>query len=102
MVHRARIRLISSDYKVLEEICNKIKEIAKRTGAHMSGPIPLPSKKLKITVRKSPCGQGRNTWDKWELRLHKRIIDIDAEQRTMRQIMRVQIPRDVKVEIELY
>ncbi len=101
MVNKARIKLASIDHRKLDEVCRKIKEIAKKTGAHIRGPIPLPTKKMKIVTRKTPCGEGTDTWDKWELRIHKRIIDIDAEQRTLRQIIRIQIPAEVKVEIEL-
>jgi small subunit ribosomal protein S10 len=50
---------------------------------------------------KSPAGEGTKTWDKWELRIHKRLIDVDADDRTMRQMMRIQVPDDVFIEIEL-
>ncbi len=101
MVSKARIKLSSTSHKLLDDVCRKIKEIAERTGAHMKGPIPLPTKHMKLVTRRSPCGEGRDTWEKWELRVHKRVIDIDAEQRTLRQIIRIQIPSEVKVEIEL-
>lgn len=67
----------------------------------MAGPIPLPTRKLVVPVRKTPCGEGTPTWEKWSMRIHKRLIDIDADERTMRQIMRIRIPEEVFIEIEL-
>jgi len=101
MVRKARIRLTSTDYKKLEEVCAQLKAIAEKTGVKMVGPIPLPTKRLVVPVMRSPCGEGTKTWDKWELRIHKRLIDIDAEERVMRRIMRIRIPDDVYISIEL-
>jgi small subunit ribosomal protein S10 len=56
---------------------------------------------MVIPTRKTPCGQGSASWDKWEMRVHKRLIDIDADERAIRQIMRVRIPDSVYIEIEL-
>lgn len=97
----ARIRLASTNPKKLEEVCNEIREIAEKTGVKMSGPIPLPTRKLKVTVRKSPCGQGTNTWDKWEMRIHKRLIDLEADDRAMRRIIRMRIPDEVYIDVKL-
>jgi len=101
MARMARIKLTSTDYKKLEEVCEQLKAIAERTGVKMVGPIPLPTKRLVVPVRKSPCGEGTQTWDKWELRIHKRLIDIDAEERVMRRIMRIRVPEEVHISIEL-
>ena len=101
MVRKARIRLTSTDVYKLNEVCEQIKRIAQKTGVKISGPIPLPTKRLVVTTMKSPCGEGTKTWDKFELRIHKRLIDIDADERVMRQIMRIRVPDDVKIEIEL-
>ena len=101
MVQKARIRLSSTNQNKLLDICNQVKRIVRRTGVKMAGPIPLPTKRLIVPVRKSPCGEGTNTWEKWQLRIYKRIMDIDADERTMRQIMRIRVPEDVFIEIEL-
>ncbi|MFX1297726.1 MAG: 30S ribosomal protein S10 [Promethearchaeota archaeon] len=101
MVQKARIRLASTNPKKLQEICDQVKRIVERTGVHISGPVPLPTKRLRVPVRKSPCGEGTATWDRWEMRIHKRLIDIDADERTMRQVMRIRVPDDVYIEIEL-
>jgi len=101
MVRQARIRLSSTDYKKLEEVCGELKAISERTGVKIKGPVPLPTKRLRVPVRKTPCGEGTITWDKWELRIHKRLIDIAAEERVMRRIMRVRVPEEVFISIEL-
>lgn len=97
----ARIKLTSPDCTQLNEISGKIMEVAERTGVKHSGIIPLPTKKLVIPTRKSPCGGGTETYEKWQLRIHKRLIDIKSDERTLRRIMRVEIPENVHVEIEL-
>jgi small subunit ribosomal protein S10 len=101
MVRKARIRLTSTDYKKLEEVCEELRAIADKTGIKIAGPIPLPTKRLRVPVRKTPCGEGTATWDKWEMRIHKRLIDVDAEERVMRRIMRIRVPEEVYVSIEL-
>jgi small subunit ribosomal protein S10 len=101
MVRKARIKLTSTDYKKLDEVCGELKTIAERTGVKVMGPQPLPTKKLRVSVMKSPCGEGTKTWDKWELRIHKRLVDIDAEERVMRRIMRMRVPEEVFISIEM-
>lgn len=101
MVRKARIKLTSTDYRKLEEICRELKTIAEKTGVRFSGPVPLPTKKLKVPVLRTPCGEGTKTWDKWEMRIHRRLIDIDADDRVMRRIMRIKVPDDVYITIQL-
>ncbi|AAL81500.1 30S ribosomal protein S10 [Pyrococcus furiosus DSM 3638] len=100
-MQKARIKIASTNVRSLDEVANQIKQIAERTGVRMSGPIPLPTKRIRITTRKSPDGEGSATFDRWELRVHKRLIDIEADERAMRQIMRIRVPEDVTIEIEL-
>lgn len=101
MVQRAKIKLSSISSNMLDDVCKQVKSIAMKTGTRIAGPIPLPTKHLLVPTRKSPCGEGTHTWDKWEMRVHKRLIDLDADERTMRQIMRIRIPEDVYIEIEI-
>src|SRR3989337_2175725 len=101
----ARIKLAGRSIEEIQGICNEIMEIAKKAGVSFRGPIPLPTKKLKVVTLKTPCGDGTGhgnaTWDRWEMRIHKRIIDIGANDRALRQIVRIQIPEGVKIDIEL-
>ena len=101
MVSKARIRLWSVNVENLNYVVNQIKAIAEKTGVRVWGPIPLPTKRLVVPVLKLPHGEGSKKWEKWEMRIHKRLIDIALDERAMRQIMRIKVPDDVYVEIEL-
>ncbi|MBI4983413.1 30S ribosomal protein S10 [Candidatus Woesearchaeota archaeon] len=101
MAQRARIKLASTDIDKVNQICSDIKDIAQKTGVELHGPIPLPTKKLKVTTRKSPCGNGKATWERYEMRIHKRLIDMSADERTLRMVMRVPIPEGLSIEIEM-
>lgn len=101
MPQRARIRLAGTSPVELDTLCDQVKKIAERTGVSISGPIPLPTKKIVVPCRKSPDGEGTATWDHWEMRVHKRLIDIDADERALRQLMRIQVPKNVNIEIVL-
>lgn len=98
---RARIKLTSTNLPKLEEVCTEIKGIGDKAGIKVKGPLPLPTKKLKVVTRKAPAGQGTNTYDKWEMRVHRRVIDLGADDRAMRQLMRLKIPDDVYIEVSL-
>lgn len=101
----ARIKLAGKDPKELDSICSEIKDIAKKFGIATRGPIPLPTKIMRVVTLKTPCGDGcghgNATYDKWELRIHKRVIDVQADERALRQIMRINIPQGVHIEIKL-
>jgi small subunit ribosomal protein S10 len=98
---KARISLTSTKSQKLDEVCSQIKMISERTGVAIHGPVPLPTKHLKVPCRKSPDGEGTETWDHWEMRIHKRLIDLDASDRVLRQLMRIQVPDGVHIEIVL-
>ena len=98
---KVRIKLKSMDIEQLNKICSEIKEIASKAGIPISGPIPLPTKKMKITTRKSPCGEGKASWERYEMRIHKRLIDLGIDERALRLVMRVPIPEGLNIEIEM-
>ena len=100
-MQKARIKLASNNIGQLNEIIESINEIAKKTKVKLQGPIPLPCKKLKLTTRKTPCGRGKATWDRFEMRIHKRLIDLKVDERTLRLIMKVPIPESINISIEL-
>ncbi len=101
MPQLARIKLTSTNLNNLEQVCKEIKEITEKTGIKVRGPLPLPTKRLRVVTRKAPSGQGTHTFDKWEMRIHRRLIDLDADDRTMRQLMRLRVPDDVFIEVNL-
>ena len=100
-MQKARINLASADIDKMNQICTSIKDISDKTGVQMRGPIPLPTKKLKLTTRKSPDGEGKASWERYEMRIHKRLIDLGVDERALRLIMRVPIPEGVDIQIEL-
>jgi len=100
-MQRARIKLASIDITKINQTCEYIKDIATKTGVDMRGPIPLPTKKIKITTRRCPCGDGTSTWERYEMRVHKRLIDLGLDERALRLVMRVPIPEGLNIEIEM-
>lgn len=101
MAQKARIKIASSDINKVNEVCNYISDIADKTGVAIRGPIPLPTKKLRLTTRKSPCGDGKASWERYEMRIHKRLIDLGIDERALRLVMRLPIPENLNVEIEM-
>ena len=98
---KVRIKFNSTDIVMLNNICESIQNIAKKSGITIRGPVPLPTKKLKITTRKSPCGDGTATFDRYEMRIHKRLIDLPANEKVLHHIMKMQIPQNVNIKIEM-
>jgi len=101
MPAKVRIKLSSIDVNALNPVIQSIKDIVDKTGVVMRGPIPLPTRHLKVTTRKSPCGNGTATFDRFEMRVHRRIIDLPAEDRILHPIMKLAIPRSVQIKIEM-
>ncbi|MBT5272277.1 30S ribosomal protein S10 [Candidatus Woesearchaeota archaeon] len=100
-MQKARIKLASTEIDKINEVCQRVGEIAEKTGVEIRGPIPLPTKKLKLTTRKCPCGDGAATWERYEMRIHKRLIDLGIDERALRLVMRVPIPEGLHIEIEM-
>ena len=96
-----RIKLESIDIDALNSICDSIRGIAKTSGIVPRGPVPLPTKRLRVTTRKSPCGDGTATFDRFEMRIHKRLIDLPSNDKVLHSIMRLQIPRSVNIKIQM-
>ena len=98
---KIRIRLKAYDYRVLDQSTAEIVETAKRTGARVAGPIPLPTVKNKWTVLKSPHVDKKSR-EQFETRSHKRLIDIfNSTQRTVDSLMKLELPAGVDVEIKV-
>lgn len=101
MMERARIIISGTDKKHIEEITNQIVDIGRKDKAVVRGPIPLPTKKIKIVVRKNVSGEGNTSWDRYEKRISKRIVDLYRSEKAMRDVMKIQVPDDVHIEIDV-
>lgn len=98
---KIRIKLKSFDHKILDQSAQKIVETAKTTGAEVSGPIPLPTKKEVITVIRA-THKYKDSREQFEVRTHKRLIDITgSSKRTVDSLMRLDLPAGVDIEIKL-
>jgi small subunit ribosomal protein S10 len=98
---RIRIRLKAFDHRLIDQSAREIVETAKRTGAQVLGPIPLPSKKERFTVLVSPH-VNKDARDQYELRTHKRLMDIvDPTDKTVDALMKLDLAAGVDVQIKL-
>ncbi|KAF9620749.1 hypothetical protein IFM89_014353 [Coptis chinensis] len=99
--HRIRITLSSKNVKNLEKVCADLVTGAKTRTLKVKGPVRMPTKVLKITTRKAPCGEGTNTFDRFEMRVHKRVIDLLSSSEVVKQITSIQIEPGVEVEVTI-
>ena len=98
---KIRIRLKAYDHVVLDQSAEKIVETAKKTGAKVSGPIPLPTQKEIVTILRSPH-KYKYSREQFEMRTHKRVIDIlYPTQKTVDNLMKLELPAGVDIEIKL-
>lgn len=98
---RIRIRLKAFDHRLIDQSAREIVETAKRTGAQVKGPIPLPTKKERFTVLISPH-VNKDARDQYEIRTHKRIMDIvDPTDKTVDALMKLDLAAGVDVQIKL-
>mgnify|MGYP002623303453 CR=1 FL=1 len=98
---KIRIRLKAYDYVVLDQSAEKIVDTAKKTGAKVSGPIPLPTEKEIVTILRSPH-KHKDSREQFEMRTHKRVIDIlYPTQKTVDNLMKLDLPAGVEIEIKL-
>jgi len=101
MNQKIRIRLKAFDHKTLDQSAERIVDTAKRTGASVSGPIPLPTEKSIYTILRSPH-VNKDSREQFEMRTHKRLIDIlDPTSKTVDALMRLDLPSGVDIEIKL-
>jgi len=98
---KIRIRLKAYEHQVLDQSTSKIVETAKRTGAEVAGPIPLPTRREVFTVLRSPHIH-KDSREQFEMRTHKRLIDIlEPTPKTVEALMRLDLPAGVNIEIKL-
>ena len=98
---KIRIRLKAYDHVILDQSAERIVDTAKKTGAKVSGPIPLPTEKEIVTILRSPH-KHKDSREQFEMRTHKRVIDIlYPTQKTVDSLMKLELPAGVDIEIKL-
>ncbi len=100
-MQKMRIRLKAYDHQLIDQAAERIVEAAKRTGANVAGPIPLPTEKKVVTILRA-VHKYKDSREQFERRTHKRLIDIrNPEQKTIEALTNLDLPAGVDVEIKL-
>uniref|UniRef100_A0A8C7XB17 Small ribosomal subunit protein uS10 n=1 Tax=Oryzias sinensis TaxID=183150 RepID=A0A8C7XB17_9TELE len=99
-IHRIRITLTSRNVKSLEKGNSSDKNLT-MIKHDVKGPVRMPTKTLRITTRKTPCGEGSKTWDRFQMRIHKRLIDLHSPSEIVKQITSISIEPGVEVEVTI-
>ncbi|XP_068937408.1 small ribosomal subunit protein uS10-like, partial [Petaurus breviceps papuanus] len=100
-IHRIQITLTSCNVKSLEKVCADLIRGAKEKNLKVKGPVQMPTKTLQITIRKTPCGEGSKTWDQFQMRVYKRLIDLHSPSEIVKQITSISIEPGVEVEVTI-
>ncbi len=101
-IREVKITLISRDHKKLTKVADELRQKALDKGVRVRGPIPLPTRRLIVPIRKAPDGRGTETIDHWEMRIHKRVLYIElTTPEILRDIMKTEFPTEVEVEMRM-
>ncbi|XP_066095747.1 small ribosomal subunit protein uS10-like [Saccopteryx bilineata] len=87
--------------RFLSLVCADLIRGANKKNLKVKGPIRMPTKTLRITTRKTPCGEGSKTWDRFQMRIHKRLIDLHSPSEIVKQITSISIEPGVEVEVTI-
>ncbi len=86
---------------LLFAVCTDLIKEARQKKVKISGPVRMPTKILRITTRKTPCGEGSKTWDRFQMRIHKRVIDLHSPSEVVKQITSISIEPGVEIEVTI-
>ena len=86
---------------LLISVCADLIKGAKEKSLKVKGPVRMPTRTLRITTRKTPCGEGSKTWDRFQMRIHKRLIDLHSPSEIVKQITSISIEPGVEVEVTI-
>ena len=101
-VRKIRLTLRGRNVKHLESACAQVVSRSKGKGYKTRGPVRIPTKHLNITTRCSPCGNGTNTWDRFEMHVHKRVLDIYCPSAAMQEITDFRIDPSVDTHLSIF
>lgn len=96
-----RLTITSSKLSNLQKVCSKLCQQLNKEKIKVRGPIPMPRRRLRITTRRAPCGNGTETYDHFELRIYKRVIDFQASAAAVKQITQIGLEPEVHVEVSI-
>ena len=100
-IHRIRTTLTSRSVKSLEKVCADLIRGAKEKNLKVRGSVRMPAKTLRMTTRKTPCGEGSKTWDRFQMRIHKRLTDLHSPSEIVKQITSISIEPGVEVGVTI-
>ena len=99
------IKLTGENHRDIDFVSDQITAICDNGGVELRGPIPLPTRRLIVPCRKAPSGEGNETYDHWEMRIHKRLLEMKIatakDQTALRSIAKISIPDTVSIELSM-
>ena len=98
---KARIRLEGENPKDLEYVTNQLQAMSRALNIKVDGIVRLPKKKLVVPTRRTPCGDGSDTYERWWKKISRWFVDVEGDEKSLRQLLRVRIPDGVYVKIIL-
>lgn len=98
---KSTLALCYIKYLMILAVCTDLISGAKKQNLRVKGPVRMPTKILRITTRKTPCGEGSKTWDRFQMRVHKRVIDLHSPSEIVKQITSISIEPGVEVEVTI-
>ncbi len=98
---KVRIKLSGEDPAALDGVVTQIKTLSEGLSMNFIGPVRLPRRKMEISCRRTPCGDGTDTYEHWEKRVYKRLCDVEGDEKNIKQILRIKVPTNVLVRINL-
>ncbi|XP_038954389.1 small ribosomal subunit protein uS10-like [Rattus norvegicus] len=101
VIHWIRITLTSHNEKPLEKVCADLTRGPKEKNLKAKGLVHMPTKTLRITTRKTPCAESSKTWDRFQMRIHKRLTDLHSPSEIVKQITSISIEPGVEVEVTI-
>ena len=100
-IKRARITFSGNRLDAMQAVTNSLVENAKKSGeVKIRGPVRLPNKHLNITCRRTPCGEGSKTWDKFEMTVYKRYIDLECTSSQIKEVTSFTIPSGIEITVD--
>ena len=92
---------VKINFDTFFSVCSDLIRGAKDKKLKVKGPVRMPTSTLRITTRKTPCGEGSKTWDRFQMRIHKRVIDLQSPSAVVKQITSISIEPGVEVEVTI-